>query len=318
MRREASNCLNPTVTIVAQATDNFVLLRGRRLPAIRGVVFGPDGAPAGNVDVEGRLPRKQARAIQQSRQRTIRCGRLLSKHLRSEGREPRHRDLLRTTSLPPAHELIGTPPRCKWGTSGLRLEVRPLIPVRLRVTEMGTNKPVERFGNWTMLQRGLMQLSTGGNMDFHENGLLSFEGLAATTRIVVWAEDEDLAPVSVLVEESQCETNPVEVRLARMQPFLVTLIDVRGKPVQTAFQVVDPCGATMAQPCNEPRTGSSRPPALPSYCPPAPPMQLVRQPCARLSTSANWSSPCSETAALSGCPCTCRSLAKAIRLVAPD
>jgi DNA-directed RNA polymerase specialized sigma24 family protein len=30
--------------------------------------------------------------------------------------------------------------------------------------------------------------------------------------------------------------------------------------------------------------------ALPSWCPPRPPTQPVRQPCARLSTSANWSS----------------------------
>jgi hypothetical protein len=62
-------------------------------------------------------------------------------------------EVLLHTTASAAHELVDTPPRCKWGTSGLRLEVRPLIPVRLRVTEMGTNKPPAGRGPATSARR---------------------------------------------------------------------------------------------------------------------------------------------------------------------
>lgn len=242
--------LESTANIVA-GTANAAVLRGRRLTAIRGVVFGVDGAPVAGVELEAIDPtaKNQTRCCGMARSAADGSFELFR---REEGPDA---VALRTHLIRGAHDLTTEPIRCAFGDSGIRVVVTPRIPVRLQVIDQDTKAPIERFywGADRMRHNGACCI--GGSVAFLEGGRLVFEGLAADVRIRLCAPDPMLAPVHLVVTESMRTATSIPVELPRLRSFPLELIDARGHAVTTEFHVVDRCGASQPELWSDPHAG---------------------------------------------------------------
>lgn len=242
--------LESTANIVA-GTANAVVLRGRCRTAIRGVVFGVDGAPVAGVELEAIDPtaKNQMNCCGMARSAADGSFELFR---RDEGPDA---VALRTNLILGAHDLTTEPIRCALGDSGVRVEVKPRIPVRLQVIDQDTKAPIERF-YWAADRRWHNAgVSIGGSVEFHESGRLVFEGLPADVRIRVCAPDPMLAPVHLVVAESMRTATSIPVELPRLRSFPFELLDARGHALTTEFHVVDRCGANQPEPWSDPHAG---------------------------------------------------------------
>ncbi|MEO6597503.1 MAG: hypothetical protein ABIP94_22390, partial [Planctomycetota bacterium] len=242
--------VDTAVDIAARAEPNVVLLHGRRLPSIRGVVFGPDGVPCKGVALQAEDPTNPPPFDS--------CGDAVSASDGSFEVFRKHGEAEQVCIRPSptaAYELVGEPIPYTWGTAGLRLEVRHLVPVQLRVLDADTRQPIETFAVLTTRRQGIREVSTGSiSPGLHEGGLVEFEGLAVGTRILLWSAG-DRATAALFVDESMARAPTVDVLLARLQPFALTLVDTQGHPVAIELHVLDRLRATEPQRWTDPRTG---------------------------------------------------------------
>lgn len=249
---EGVQLVDSTIDVTGDRPPKLFVLQARRLPAIRGVVFGPGGVPCAGIALEATDP--QLAVLDDAR------GNCLSKKdgtfaLFCEHGEPSK--VVIRTSRHASHELAGDPVACEWGTSGVRIDVRPRIPVHLRLVEAGTRRPIERFTASASQRVGDTKFtrSGGDRRNDHEGGVVEFDGLAAGTRILLDPADPALPPMQVVVDESMRNTPIVDLSIARMESFAVTLVDARGAAVASEFHVLDRCGDESSHGWNDPRGG---------------------------------------------------------------
>lgn len=239
------------VEIKPDNNGNYVVLRGSRLPAIRGVVFGPDGSPLPGVSLVALDPGAQPHRNQ--------CGDGVS------GKDGTF-EVFRTSGAAETVQIelsehggyFASQPikLMKWGMSGLRVDVKPRLAMRMRVVDVATGLAVERYGHMVQREaRGEMRMLPA---QFHEEGRSLLEGLTIGTRVVILPEDPMLPHCELFVAESMCGAAELRVELARNEPHQVLFVDEFGNPVATEFHVVDRCGASVPEPWSDPRNGNYR------------------------------------------------------------
>jgi RNA polymerase sigma-70 factor (ECF subfamily) len=229
-----------TVVVQAPPAANHFVLRAARRPGVFGVCVTADGRPCADVDIEAIAP-----AAGPLPPRTLGSARTADDgSFELFAVEPSDTAVELRTPLFGTHAIAGATPQVRWGQAGLRLEVAPRVPVRLRVVEIPARTPVARFdvqASWherNMVTRTCLAQRT----QLREDGVVVLAGVAPGMQLGVWPEDPALAPARLVVDESMRGRAEVVVEIVRLRPMAVTLTDANGRPVATECWLLDPCG----------------------------------------------------------------------------
>lgn len=225
---------NPELVVVAGARNDFVL-RARRLRSVTGVAVDADGRPCANVDL----------TVYPTLQRDTDLFISPAATSKADGSfeifDEREDDAAAFLDVGDhgAHDLVGPRIPFTWETRGVRIVVRPRIPVRLLVVEAESGNPIVQFAAFARVMRGASTLESGESSVAERGSRYAFPGLPAGAHVVVFTADPEHVPVVVVVDESMRAQAEVRVGVPKLQPFAVELVDARGAPVAVAFDVID-------------------------------------------------------------------------------
>lgn len=257
-KSEDRELIDGAIEVLAKTTPNEFVLHCRPLPSISGVAFDVDGTPCADLEIrafDGPFEPPNRLAPEVGDCRTKEDGSFTLHRRKGDSDQVD----LRSSMLFAQLDLFEPQTGVRWGTSGLRLQVRPHADVELHVVDAELRIPIERFVAMWTFAKGTMRFSSGGNQPIHHAGGVDRLGrLAHGTRILVWSADARQAQVEVTVKPSMRGRSVIEVALPRLQSFPCVIVDGDGKPLTGTFHVLDRNGTPAPQPWTDPRGGPGR------------------------------------------------------------